>query len=83
MTLDVLAPADAARLLARLAGKDGLAPSADGIEEVVRLCGHLPLAISLTAGHLKHHPAWTVSDLVDHLTSATNRIAAIRATPSP
>jgi tetratricopeptide (TPR) repeat protein len=78
ITLDTLAPRDAARLLVRLAGKDGLAPSAAGVSRVVRLCGYLPLAISLTAGHLKHHPAWTITDLAEHLDSATSRLAAIQ-----
>jgi tetratricopeptide (TPR) repeat protein len=79
LTLDVLEPAEAADLLVRLTGRDGLEPSAAGVREVIRLCGYLPLAISLTAGHLKHHPAWTLTDLADDLDSAKNRIAAIRA----
>jgi tetratricopeptide (TPR) repeat protein len=79
ITLGILEPEEAARLLVRLAGRDGLQPSAPGLADVVRLCGYLPLAISLTAGQLKHHPAWTVTDLAEDLDSAKNRIAALRA----
>jgi tetratricopeptide (TPR) repeat protein len=79
ITLGILEPAEAARLLVLLAGRDGLEASDTSVSAVVRLCGYLPLAISLTAGNLKHHPAWTVTDLVDDLDSAKNRIVAIRA----
>lgn len=84
ITLDVLGAGEAASLLARLAGRDDPSASATGVSalgvsDVARLCGYLPLAISLTAGHLKHHPAWTMADLVDDLESATSRVTAIRA----
>ena len=31
------------------------------------LCGYLPLAIRLVAAGLRHHPAWTVTDLAAEL----------------
>lgn len=77
--LRVLAPADAADLLVRLAERDGLEPGDADVCEVVRLCGYLPLAISLTAGRFKHHASWTAADLARRLSSAANRAAALQA----
>ncbi|MFD0635832.1 tetratricopeptide repeat protein [Catenulispora yoronensis] len=33
------------------------------VDEVVALCGHLPLAIRIVAARLVHRPAWTIDDL--------------------
>lgn len=77
--LRVLAPEDAADLLVRLVERDGLEPGDADVSEVVRLCGYLPLAISLTAGRFKHHASWTAADLARHLSSAANRAAALQA----
>ncbi len=79
VTLDSLDPADAAWLFARLADRPGLSHSDQDVAEVVALCGHLPLAISMVAGQLKHHPAWTVADLARELKSDADRLTAMRA----
>ncbi len=79
VTLDILQPDDAAQLFVRLARRGALQPADDGVAEVVRLCGYLPLAISLMAGQFKHHPAWTTGDLISSLTSASGRLKALTA----
>uniref|UniRef100_A0AAU2JZP8 Tetratricopeptide repeat protein n=1 Tax=Streptomyces sp. NBC_00049 TaxID=2903617 RepID=A0AAU2JZP8_9ACTN len=79
MSLGTLAPADATELFSRLAARPGLLPSDPHVEEIVRLCGYLPLAIRLTAGKLAHHPSWSVRDLAADLSRAQDRIAAMRA----
>jgi tetratricopeptide (TPR) repeat protein len=79
ISLETLAPQDAACLFVRLAGRPDMRPENDAVACLVAMCGHLPLAISLMAGHLKHHPAWTIGDLADGLTSATNRLAMMSA----
>jgi DNA-binding SARP family transcriptional activator len=60
--LDVLPPGDAAAMFA------GLAPRALGepaaVAELVALCGHLPLAISLLARLFTRHRSWTMADLI-------------------
>src|SRR5215475_12330508 len=68
ITLDPLPPAQAAALLARLAARAGATDPAVG--EITRLCGYLPLAISMLASQLRHHPAWTVGQLVIDLAAA-------------
>ncbi len=68
---------DAAALLARLAGRgrlDGL-----GVAALVAACGALPLALSLLAARLRHHPAWTVKDLQQRLLAAQHRLSEMQA----
>jgi tetratricopeptide (TPR) repeat protein len=77
LSLGTLAPADAAVLFVRLAGRAGLEPGDAGVADVVRLCGYLPQAISLLAGHLKHHRARTVGDLITAMTVPGIRLALL------
>jgi tetratricopeptide (TPR) repeat protein/transcriptional regulator with XRE-family HTH domain len=79
LTLDTLAPDDAAALLARLAGRADVVPDADASREIARLCGYLPLAIGMVAGQLRHHPARSAARLAADLTAARDRLAVMRA----
>ncbi|GAA2430640.1 tetratricopeptide repeat protein [Actinomadura vinacea] len=78
LPLGVLSAAQATALLATLSGRDlsGIEAAAD---TVVRLCGHLPLAISLLAGRLRHHPSWLVEDLIEDLADAQTRLDELQA----
>ncbi|MFZ3493624.1 tetratricopeptide repeat protein [Streptomyces sp. 5.8] len=72
VSLDVLSPRESAELLARASGDPGgpegrLAREPDSTAEVLRLCGHLPLALRLAAARLRHRPGWTVGILVERL----------------
>lgn len=64
--LDVLSTADAAELFTRIVGRPAAA-GAGSVALVVRLCGHLPLAIRLAASRLRQRPAWPVEELVQLL----------------
>lgn len=79
ITLDTLEAGEASRLFIRLADPSSLRSDDDSVTKVVGLCGYLPLAISLMAGQLKHHPTWTAADLAAELGSATDRLASIYA----
>jgi tetratricopeptide (TPR) repeat protein/transcriptional regulator with XRE-family HTH domain len=79
ISLDTLEPAEAAALLARLAGRPELAPGTGSAAELTRLCGYLPLAIGLLGRQLHHHPAWTAADLAADLTAAVNRLDLMAA----
>jgi hypothetical protein len=57
ISLDSLAPGEAAALLARLAGRPGLGAGDGAAGEITRLCGYLPLAIGMIARQLHYHPA--------------------------
>ena len=79
LSLDTLPPADAAQLLARLAGRPDLAAGTAPSGEITRLCGYLPLAIGMLARQLRHHPAWTAAELAAVLAAARDRLALMHA----
>jgi tetratricopeptide (TPR) repeat protein len=73
VSLDVLTARESAELLARASGDPGgsdsrLARDPQAATEVLRLCGHLPLALRLAAARLRHRPGWTVGILVERMT---------------
>ena len=79
ISLGTLPPGEAADLFARLAARPGLQPADAAIAEVARLCGYLPLAIRLVAARIRHHPAWTITDLAAELATARDRLEAMQA----
>ena len=79
ISLDILAPGEAAALLTRLAARAGIDAADPAVGEITRRCGYLPLAIGLMAGQLKHHPARTVGQLAADLTAAADRMALLQA----
>ena len=50
VSLDILAPGEAAGLLARLAGRADVTAGDAGVGQLAALCGYLPLAIGMLAG---------------------------------
>jgi DNA-binding XRE family transcriptional regulator len=79
ISLDTLAPGEAAELLARLSGRPELGSDEGPAGEITRLCGYLPLAIGMLARQLHHHPAWTAADLAADLAAAAGRLELMRA----
>jgi tetratricopeptide (TPR) repeat protein/transcriptional regulator with XRE-family HTH domain len=79
ISLDTLAPQEAAALLVRLAGRPGLQPGDAAVGEITRRCGYLPLAIGLIASQLRHHPAQTAESVAASLAAATDRMELMRA----
>ncbi|RMI28441.1 tetratricopeptide repeat protein [Nocardia stercoris] len=76
LNLGMLAPGPAADLFTTLADRPSTtAADRAAVEELVQLCGHLPLAIVLLAGRLAHHPRWTVAGLAAEFSARTERIA--------
>ncbi|MEI5519278.1 BTAD domain-containing putative transcriptional regulator [Streptomyces brasiliscabiei] len=75
--LDTLPTEDAMALFRHLVG-DERASDPDATQEVVQLCGHLPLAIELAAGRLNSRPSWTISHLVRRLSRGPDRLGEIR-----
>lgn len=62
LELDALSPDKARAMFLRLADRATGAPAA-AVQELVRLAGHLPLAISLLARLYAKHSSWTLADL--------------------
>ncbi|WP_107657496.1 ATP-binding protein [Nocardia suismassiliense] len=87
IAVEVLRPAAAAEMFLILAHRD---PSHAGEREVAEriaaVCGYLPLAVGPVAGHIAHHPAWTVTDISQHaqqLAAAADRLAALDSPGDP
>jgi tetratricopeptide (TPR) repeat protein/transcriptional regulator with XRE-family HTH domain len=79
ISLDTLAPHEAAVLLVRLAARPGVHTGDAAVGEISRLCGYLPLAIGMLASQLRHHPTWSVASLTADLVAARDRLALMRA----
>ncbi len=78
LSLPTLPPAEAVDLFGRVAGPAAAADPGT-VSEVVGLCGHLPLAVTLAAARLRHRPTWTVADLRDRLRDQARRLGELRA----
>ncbi|MGF1428431.1 ATP-binding protein [Kitasatospora sp. LaBMicrA B282] len=65
--LDVLSHDEAVELFTRIAGPDRVAGHAGTVDEIVALCGRLPLALRIAAARLAHHPAWTPVELLQRI----------------
>ncbi|TCO54195.1 ATP-binding protein [Actinocrispum wychmicini] len=67
LSLDVLPRNDAVALFGRALGDDRARRDPVAVADVVRMCGHLPLAVRLTTSRLRTRPVWTVADLADRM----------------
>ncbi|AGM06243.1 afsR, regulatory protein [Amycolatopsis keratiniphila] len=84
LTLDPLSPADAGRLLTRIAAARGAESDRAAIAETVRLCGELPLAIRIAGARLSRSLPVTAlrrrlsdqRDVVPRLRSGSRSVAA-------
>lgn len=75
LAMSTLAPAEAARLVIRLADRPDLSAQDPAVGGIALMCGYLPLAIAMMAGQLRHHPTWTPADLAEDLAEARDRLA--------
>lgn len=55
----------------------GAVPDIEGAMELVRICGHLPLALRLATARLATRPSWSISDLVRRLRDSSQRLAQL------
>ena len=72
--LDCLPPDEARIMFLRLAPRAAI--QAQEVDELVRLAGYLPLAISLLARVYAKHPAWTLADLATETRASLFTLAA-------
>ncbi|MBR7828173.1 winged helix-turn-helix domain-containing protein [Actinospica sp. MGRD01-02] len=66
LTLSALNDLATTRLLSRVAERQFPGQSRD-LRRFAAYCGGLPLAVTVAAAHLRAHPAWSLSDLVQRL----------------
>mgnify|MGYP004492307351 CR=1 FL=1 len=79
LSLDILPPDDAAALFRRIAGPDRRAAEPEEVGRVVRLCGRLPLAISIAAARFRVRPQWKVLDLIERLSDDRGRARLLQS----
>ncbi|MEU7942473.1 cyclophane-containing RiPP biosynthesis TPR protein HaaT [Microbispora bryophytorum] len=77
LQMRALSALDAAALFTRLTRREELDASA--VAALVSACGSLPLAVSLLAARLRHHPSWAVEHLEGRLLVAQHRLSEMRA----
>jgi DNA-binding SARP family transcriptional activator/tetratricopeptide (TPR) repeat protein len=79
VSLDVMPIADAQDLFVRVVCDDRPLAEPDATEEVLRLCGGLPLAIQIAGARLRHRKSWTVSYLASRLRDDHRRLEELEA----
>jgi DNA-binding SARP family transcriptional activator len=67
LTLDVLTPAEAKTLLARVLGDQRVRTEPTATAELIRACGRLPLALRTAAADLAGQPRRSIASSVDQL----------------
>ncbi|MGA6207311.1 ATP-binding protein [Nocardia testacea] len=82
LPLDTLEPEAAAELFVVLARRPTITGSErDAVQQIVRLCGYLPLAIVLLAGRLAHHRSWSIAELAADFSATQDRLDELEAGP--
>ena len=79
LTLDALAPPEAAALLVRVLGAGRTAGRTGAVAELARLCAYLPLALRIAAANLTLRPDLPVADHVAEL-GAGSRLTGLAVT---
>ena len=72
--LEVFPPSQAVALLARVVGQQRVEAQPADAEEVVRLCGHLPLAVRIAGARLAARPTWRLADFAAMLADERRRL---------
>ena len=72
-----LAPAAALELLAQTLADDRTQLEPEASQELVELCGALPLAICVAGARLAARPHWPIREMVDALAQERQRLAAL------
>ena len=82
LTLDLLSPAEARELLARILGPDRVAAEDAATAELAWMCGLLPLALRIAAANLLDQPGRGIADYLAELTE-TSRLAGLAVDDDP
>lgn len=75
LSLDLLPHRDAVALFGTVVGDDRPAREPEAVDEVVELCGRLPLALRIAAARLRSRPAWTVAHLARRLRQGLSELS--------
>ncbi len=79
LTLDLLSRHEAVELLTARIGDDRAAAEPAAVDEIARLCAHLPLALTVTAARAATRPRFPLTELAAELREAACRLDALDA----
>jgi tetratricopeptide (TPR) repeat protein len=79
LSVDELSTESAIALLANVIGPERVDAEREAAEEVVSLCGHLPLAIQLAGNRLRHHATWSLSSIAEDLVDSRRKWQTLHA----
>lgn len=74
LDLDVLGADHATALLARIASPERVAAEPEPAQDILRLCGRLPLAVRVAGARLAARPYWRLADLAELLADERHRL---------
>ncbi|MEV6606652.1 BTAD domain-containing putative transcriptional regulator [Kutzneria sp. NPDC051319] len=74
ITLDVLSTDDAVRLMVGMLGRPRVDAEPQAVQDLVRLCGNLPLALRIAGDRAATHPHLMMSDLAGDLSNERDRL---------
>ncbi|MEA5367156.1 tetratricopeptide repeat protein [Amycolatopsis sp., V23-08] len=80
LPLDVLSPSEAFDLTASILGADCVAAEPDAVDELIRLCARLPLALRIAASRAAGLPHQAVTDVVAELADDHTRLEVLSET---
>ena len=75
LPLDVLPLPAALALFRQVAGPGRVAPHDPALGRIAELCGHLPLALRITAALLRHRTSWTLPELAQRLEATASNLS--------
>jgi tetratricopeptide (TPR) repeat protein/DNA-binding XRE family transcriptional regulator len=75
--LDLFTTDEAIALMAGDVGATRVDAERGAAEHIVRLCGHLPLAVAMASRHLRNRPTWRLTDLTARLTDDERRLSQL------
>ncbi|MBF8194207.1 tetratricopeptide repeat protein [Nonomuraea sp. K274] len=76
LVVDMLSPEESRELLARRLGEERVRAEPEAVDEIIDLCGRLPLALAVVAARAATHPDFALSVLAGELRVASGRLDA-------
>ncbi|MGW4489978.1 BTAD domain-containing putative transcriptional regulator [Amycolatopsis sp. NPDC004368] len=78
LTLDTLSASEARETLVRRLGEEKVAAEPAAVEEIIELCGRLPLALAIVAARARTHPQFSLADITAKLRATQGTLEAFR-----
>ncbi|MEU6681603.1 BTAD domain-containing putative transcriptional regulator [Streptomyces sp. NPDC046832] len=79
ISIGPMAPENGAQLIEEVLGASRAGAEPEAVQDLVRWCGGLPLALRIAAARLRNRPRWTVRYLVERLCDETRRLQELSA----